>query len=109
MTALSLDVDPALFNLGVDAGLVVGFRQGWDAHDNYVQQRFGLAVAAVLDQPTLDELARARAVDHQPCARRCRRCSRCIHSMAYYGRGGRDYLGAEVERELAAAAARAVA
>jgi hypothetical protein len=86
------------FDVGVDAGLVVGFRQGWTAHVDRVQARFGLAV---LDEPTRGELARLREVDHRPCAARCRRCSRCIHSLAYYGRGGRDYLGVEAERRLA--------
>jgi hypothetical protein len=88
--------------VGIDAGLAVGWRQGWDAHVDQVQQRFGLAV---LDAPTQDRLAQLRAVDHQPCQRRCRACSRCTHSLAYYGRGGRDYFGVEAERELAQAAA----
>lgn len=105
MTAAALaasSVDAASFadgfDLGVSAGLAVGFQQGWGAHVERVQARFGLAV---LDEPTQDKLAQLRAVDHQPCSRKCRRCSRCIHSMAYYGRGGRDYLGVEAERRLA--------
>lgn len=95
------------FEVGVNAGLAVGYQQGWDAHVNYVQQRLGLTMA-VLDEPTRDELAKARAVDHKQCPSRCRargrpECSRCIHAWAYYERGGRDYFGMETERQLAAA------
>jgi hypothetical protein len=86
------------FDIGVTAGLAVGYQQGWHAHVERVQARFGLAV---LDEPTQEKLAQLRNVDHQPCRAKCRRCSTCIHSMAYYGRGGRDYLGTEAEARLA--------
>jgi hypothetical protein len=103
---VSIEVDAAAFargfDVGVDAGLAMGYRQGWDAHVGQVQLRLGLTLA-VLDEPTQEKLSQLRAVDHQPCGVKCRRCSRCIHSMAYYGRGGRDYFGAAAERELAAA------
>ena len=55
--------------------------------------------------PTQAELEQRRQPDHQPCQMRCRRCSRCVHSLSYYGRGGRDYLGQEREAEIARGAA----
>lgn len=38
--------------------------------------------------------------DNQPCPQRCRRCSLCIRSLAYWARGGRDYLGVEGELRM---------
>lgn len=51
--------------------------------------------------PTSAELHRRRAEDPKnPCPTRCRKCSRCVRSMAYWSRGGRDYLGVEQERAV---------
>lgn len=90
----------------LDAGFVTGFRAGWDACDDRMQRRFGLAVDAALDQPTLDELATARAVDNRPCPARCRNCSRCTRYAAAWRNtrifGSPDYPGAQAEAELLA-------
>ncbi len=46
------------------------------------------------------ELAeRRKMVDTDPCRRRCRRCSQCLFSLAFWGRGGRDFLGVAAELE----------
>jgi hypothetical protein len=83
------------------AGYVEGYAAGVAVTELDYQLHLGVAKSA-LSLPLLAELERRRTVDHQPCAMKCRRCSRCVHSLAYYGRGGRDFLGIEAERELAA-------
>lgn len=60
--------------------------------------------AAVMKQPSWDELQSRRAPDYQPCPARCSACSRCIASLAYWSRG-RPYLGVEQEAALARGAA----
>jgi hypothetical protein len=45
-------------------------------------------------RPNYAELENAREVDWQPCPARCKACSRCIASLAYWARGGRPYEGA---------------
>lgn len=52
--------------------------------------------------PSAKDLERRRQPDHEPCGRRCGRCSRCIHSLSYWQRGGRDFLGTAAERALLA-------
>jgi hypothetical protein len=42
------------------------------------------------------DLERRRVVDHQPCRARCRSCSACVHSLAFYARGGRSFAAGEV-------------
>lgn len=49
--------------------------------------------------PRHAEIVARRRLDHLPCPRKCRRCSRCIHSLAWHERGQRPYLG--VQREAA--------
>lgn len=59
----------------------------------------------VLSQPSHLELQRRREeISHDPCRRRCDRCSQCAHAAAWHRRGGRPYAG--VQAELARAGAR---
>jgi hypothetical protein len=51
--------------------------------------------------PRQAELERCRTPDHRPCPTKCDRCSRCIHSHAWWRRGCRPYLGVEAERQAA--------
>lgn len=62
-----------------------------------------LPTGATLVKPALVEVERTRKPDWQPCRARCRACSRCIASLAYWLRGGRRYLGVDREAELAGA------
>ena len=87
-------------DLGTEAGYAVGWRDGYERRDFEAMLAYGIAKAAI-GLPTKAELAKRRMVDHRPCPRKCRRCSKCVHSLAYWARGGRDYLGVEAEAELA--------
>jgi hypothetical protein len=49
--------------------------------------------AATWRRPNYAELEQRRTFDWQPCPRRCRACSRCIASEAYWRRGGKPYGG----------------
>jgi hypothetical protein len=82
------------YELGFGCGVEIGWRRGYEecAEDN--DHAWGLVSATLRDSPTYRELVERRAVSHEPCLRRCKRCSQCIHSLAYWGRGGRDYQGA---------------
>jgi hypothetical protein len=51
------------------------------------------AARTIWVHPRFAEVVKRRQVDHEPCPTRCRRCSRCVHSLAYWARGGRDYRG----------------
>lgn len=94
MSRPAQDSDPAAivaedftagFEIGVEAGLTVGWRQGWEAHDDYVQQRFGLAVNRVLDLPTQGELATRRGTAPRPCSARCQTCANCLTYVEWFG------------------------
>ena len=94
MTALP-EVDSGEYWAYVD-GYTVGFQTGTEIeHDRWT---YWLGIARKrLDTTAYVEIERRREVDHQPCAGKCRRCSRCIHSMAWYARGRRDFRGTEVD------------
>jgi hypothetical protein len=62
------------------------------------------AAATVWKLPWHAEVEKHRVIDHRPCPAMCRRCSRCIHSLDYWARGGRPYLGVQREAEAAAGA-----
>lgn len=94
MTATREDI--RTIEVYIDAGRTIGFGEGYQYRDTEVQAWLGV-VRGVLKQPTMDELAKARELSHEPCSRKCRRCSRCIHSLSYWERGGADYLGGRVE------------
>ncbi len=55
------------------------------------------AARTIWVHPRFAEFAKRREPDHRPCPARCRRCSRCIHSLAWFARGGRAYLGIVAE------------
>jgi len=86
-----------------DPGQEAAFIEGGRCHADYwrrehdrveSERQAWLGVAkSTLSLTTQQALARARTVDHRPCPARCRQCSRCIHSLAYWQRRG-DYLGA---------------
>lgn len=59
------------------------------------------AAQPVLRQRRHEDIFRSRQIDHAPCPTRCGSCSRCIASRAYWSRGGRPYLGAAREAQLA--------
>jgi hypothetical protein len=74
-------------------------RNGWEAAVEQIigdSQAIARAARAGWMHPRYDEIVKRRAVDHQPCRARCRSCSRCVHSLAYYARGGRSLAAGEV-------------
>jgi hypothetical protein len=80
------------YQLGWCAAADVEFRRGYDQADaEWTAVLTGCT--ETFRRPTHAELEARRQIDHQPCSRRCRSCSRCIHSLAYYARGG-PYMGA---------------
>lgn len=86
----------------------LAYREGFDDGRDAVLAALGDAgrdaarlARPTLVRPSLDELQRRQEVDHSPCPRKCRQCSRCIHSLAYWSRGGRDYCGVQAEANLA--------
>jgi hypothetical protein len=89
-------------SVGWRVGVVDG-RRDVLARIGQAGQAVRLAAGRDLHRPRWDELAGRREIDHQPCPTKCRKCARCLHSLAYYGRGGRDYLGVQAEAELAGA------
>lgn len=54
-----------------------------------------------LAQPDWDTIRGRREIDYMPCRTKCGNCSVCIASLAYWGRGGRPFLGVAQESELA--------
>lgn len=91
------------YSAGLATGLDLGFRQGENAEARLWSEALGELQQA--DQTTAAEYELRRAEDPiEPCRARCRSCSRCVRSIAYWGRGGRDYLGVEAEAALAGAA-----
>jgi hypothetical protein len=89
--------------LGIDAGYAVGWGDGYSERDSEVQAWLGVS-RAHLKSPSYAELEERRQHHTDPCRTKCARCSQCIHSMAFWRRGGRDYLGVEAEAALAGAA-----
>jgi hypothetical protein len=88
-----------------------GYRLGWSScypiayshGESDSDDRWTSALTGCTDSwrsPRQDELRAARVVDNQPCSTRCRRCSRCLRSITYWARGGRDFLGVEAEALL---------
>jgi hypothetical protein len=90
------------FEMGMNAGLQLGFQQGWDAHGEQVDTWLGLTRAG-LKLPTQIELERRRAYTNEPCNdRSCHgRCSRCIRAAAAIRNiarhGSPDYPGGPVQ------------
>ncbi|MDQ6875798.1 MAG: hypothetical protein M3042_12145 [Actinomycetota bacterium] len=84
-----------------------GWADGWrDAESAAAASWKPLAawVRGTANSPSYNVLAARRATpDTDPCSDRCRRCSRCVGSLAYWGRGGRDWLGVEAEAPTRAA------
>lgn len=103
---MTTDADSALadfaagYSLGFQTGVEVGAARG-AADEAAAWQSVLAGCTESWRQPRRDELERRREVDHQPCAAKCRRCSRCVHSLSYWARGGRDFLGIEREAALA--------
>jgi hypothetical protein len=86
----------AKFELGYRLGSGTGYEVGW-AHGFAACEREWQAFLGVYRQavrtPRRAELERAREFrPGEPCVMNCRRCSKCVHSLAYWRRGGRDYL-----------------
>lgn len=85
----------------------LGYRVGLIDGETAVLRRLGRAGdsvmagdLAILRRPRHSDIAAQRQVDHQPCPTRCASCSQCLHSLVYWSRGGRDYLGVKAEAEL---------
>lgn len=85
--------------LGYRAGLIDGRAQVMAALGEAGTAAARLA-RPILDQPAWDVILGRRELDHKPCPAKCRKCSRCIHSLAWWERGGRPFLGVEQERAL---------
>lgn len=91
------------------AGYTLGYATGYDVGHAHGVTEESAAWTSVLTgctdtwrQPRREEVLRAREVDHQPCPTKCRTCSACFHSLSWYERGGRPYLGVQAERARAA-------
>jgi hypothetical protein len=94
----------------LELGWSVGYGHGYDIGRAHGRAEEGDAWQAIITgwaettrRPNYAEIEARRVPDWRPCRQRCRACSRCIASLAYYGRGGRPYEGVERERELAGA------
>jgi hypothetical protein len=82
-----------LYQVGYGTGYDVGYAHGWNACDDEWQAHMGVLVD-VLNQPRHAELEAARQfTPGEPCNRKCRHCSKCVHAAAYRHRGWRDYPG----------------
>jgi len=103
-----------------EAGYIAGYHVGHELgvrHGEAAEARLWSEALGALQQtanlPLQAELEARRAdTCTDPCPTRCRQCSRCVRSLAYWGRGGRDFAGAEQEKAqiraaLAASAQRA--
>lgn len=101
------------YQTGRRIGWVQGYRAGFTAGTEVggagtlIALKHALPEGVLLDLlPDLpyireyERLQRLREVNHDPCRLRCGNCSQCVHSMDYWRRGGRDYLGVEAERQL---------
>jgi hypothetical protein len=97
---ISLDTVLVVIDGALTVGELQGYQRGWDDRDMQVQATFGL-VRGVLDLPTQEALAQARAYSNEPCPRRCRSCSRCYRfEIAYRNRaryGCEDFPGGPVD------------
>ncbi len=74
-------------------------RNGWEwCVEQLILDSHAIARAAAPSwvHPRHSEIAQRRVVDHQPCRTKCDRCSRCLHSRAWYARGGRPFAAGEV-------------
>lgn len=86
-------------SLGWRLGLIDGRDEGLHAAELDMAEawhRVWLDVRKTMAQPTFAELAGRRRADHRPCPARCRKCSRCMASLAYWNRGGRPFAAGEV-------------
>lgn len=100
----SLDDDTASLTLTADELARIGEvsrRIGFEAA--FTAMRLGgedaaRAARGMWTHPRHAEIEQRRTVDHEPCAQRCGRCSRCIHAGAWQRRGGRDFRGLDGER-----------
>jgi hypothetical protein len=82
------------YQLGYGAAADVEYRRGYDQADaEWTAVLTGCT--ETFRRPNYAEVQARRVIDHQPCSSKCKACSRCIHSMAYWARGG-DYMGAGV-------------
>ncbi|MDP9092273.1 MAG: hypothetical protein M3N95_04855 [Actinomycetota bacterium] len=93
-------LDQSEFEAGYRLGFPAGYERGYasgvqDEGDAWTSIMTG--VSSVLRNPEHAELERRRQPDYTPCPYKCRACSRCIASMAYWARGGRPYMGRAAE------------
>jgi hypothetical protein len=94
---------PALersWHLGYEVGWANGYTRA-DADMASAWHTMYLSTRATLESTMLIELERRREPDWRPCPARCGACSRCIASLAYWRRGGREFLGIAREARLA--------
>jgi len=89
------------FSAGAEVGHELGVRHGEAAEARLWSEALGI-LQQTANRPLQAELQRRRAEDPtDPCPARCRRCSQCARSIAWWSRGGRDYYGREAEAALA--------
>jgi hypothetical protein len=82
------------YQLGYGDGYGIGYAHGVrDEGDAW--QAILTGFAETWRRPNYAELQRRRLFDWQPCPLRCRSCSRCIASRAYWARGGQPYAGVQ--------------
>jgi len=90
-----------------EAGYRLGYGNGYSAGYAHGVRDEGDAWSVIFTgcaetwrRPNYAELEQRRRIDHDPCPAKCRRCSRCIHSLAYWARGG-PYPGVQTQHEFA--------
>jgi hypothetical protein len=91
--------DTWFFRLGYGRGYDVGWADGRDA-ERVEWNRIIAAQAAVFANPRHTELEKRREVTNEPCAARCRTCSRCArYAQAWRNErlyGSKDFSGGPV-------------
>lgn len=80
-----------------EIGAGVGFQAAMIAMRIGGEDMMTAARSFLAAHPRHASLEAVREPDHRPCPGRCRKCSKCIHALSYFERGGRPYLGIEAE------------
>jgi hypothetical protein len=82
--------------IGYGNGYSAGYAHGGQEVDD-AWQAIVTGFAETFRRPNYAEIEARRIPDWRPCPQRCKACSRCIASLAYWSRGGRPYEGVEAE------------
>lgn len=84
------------YNLGWHTGYDVGIVHG-AAEESAAWSSILTGCTSTWRVARRDETIASRVLSHDPCRKRCRACSRCIHSLAWWSRDGRPYEGVAAE------------